>query len=715
MFAKRASLLASLLVLTAVHAEAGGPLLIFDPATQTPYRYPVGPVNVYTDSGVCGFLTNGQADNLTSNAMNEWTNVPTAYFTAVMSGKIQLGGVPTDITAANVHLVISDTSDVPNGGGIFVIYDTNGSICSNFFGFPPGVLGVASPELTETGTPNITESWVVVNGAAIDPSDTSPYPGATFGGVFTHEVGHCINVSHTQVNGSALFFADNVGPGGCSPLAGTPDISQIETMYPFIDPTPGSTALYAATVEQLDDVAALSDVYPAAGWPASAGTITGTIFMPDGVTQVTGVNVIARRLSNPNGHAVSALSGDYTQGDLGPDGRFTLHGLTPGSQYLLYVDKIAQGAFSTTPTSIIFLEEYWNGAGESGSVDTDTTCSYVPITVGAGGTAVANILLNIVDGALPLADDDAKKVNLPFGFSFCGNTYTSVWVNSNGNITFGLGDTNPSASGNALLIGAPRICGVWGDLDPTAGGIIAAASQGSNYVIRFLNVPEFYFGGLNTFTITLRPDDSFRVDYGVADALLSTVAGRSPGAGASDPGPTDLSAAPQPLGQSEESVYEEFFLGGDLANLHLEYAPCGTQVGVPDGGLITGRLHSAPNPFKSGTMVSFELPEPGAVKLQVFDIAGRRVSVLVDEALPAGATRYRGMERTRRAWIWRPASISTAWTDRVRAKGKRQFASSSGPALQLSSIFAGSLQGEALSPVCCASLEAKIDRTPIHP
>ena len=121
MFAKRASLLASLLFLTAGHAEAGGPLYIFDPATQTPYRYPVGPVNVYTDSGPCGFLTNTQADNLTSNAMNEWTNVPTAYFTAVMSGKILLGGVATDITSDNVHLVISDTSDVPNGGGIFVI------------------------------------------------------------------------------------------------------------------------------------------------------------------------------------------------------------------------------------------------------------------------------------------------------------------------------------------------------------------------------------------------------------------------------------------------------------------------------------------------------------------------------------------------------------------------------------------------------------------
>ena len=637
MFAKRTTLLASLLFLTATQARAGGPLLIFDPATQTPYRYPVGAVNVYTDSGPCGFLTNTQADFLSTNAMNEWVNVPTAYFSVLMAGKIKLNNVATDITDANAGQVLGlfGESTAPNGGGIFVVYDTDGSICANFFGFPPGVLGVATPEFAQTGTPNITESWVVVNGSAIDPDDTSPYPGATFRGVFTHEIGHCIGLSHTQVNGAALFFSDNVGPSGCSPLGFPPDVSEVETMYPFIDPTPGSSALYAATVDQLDDVAALSDVYATGGWPTTAGTISGTIYLPDGTTQVTGVNVIARKLSDPTGHAVSALSGDYTQGELGPDGRFKLHGLTPGSEYLLYVDAINAGGFSTTPTTQIFLEEYWNGAGESGNVDTDSTCSYVPITVGAGGTAVANVLLNVIEGALALADDDAKKVNLPFGFSFCGTNYTSLWVNSNGNITFGLGDTNPSASGNALVIGAPRICGIWGDLDPTAGGIIAARSEGSNYVIRFLNVPEYYFGGLNTFTITLRPDDSFRVDYGVTDALLSTVAGRSPGLGVPDPGPTNLDEAPQPL--TAETVYEEFFLGGDLANLHLEYAPCGSQVGVADGGFITGRLRSSPNPWKSGTMVSFELPEPGSVRLQVFDIAGRRVSVLVDEALPAGS------------------------------------------------------------------------------
>jgi len=639
---RRASLLSWLFLGLASPAWAGGPLLIFNPATKTAYHYPPGTVNVYTDSGNNGMLTNAQSDNLTANAFAQWTNVPTAYFSAAIAGKITLGGVVTDITAANAGQVIStDGHDAPNGGGIWVIYDTDGTICSNFFGFPPGVLGVASPEFAEDGTANLTESWVVVNGAAIDPNDTSPYPGAYFGGVYTHECGHSIGLAHTQVNGAILFFGENDGPQGCPSLSGTlPDVSQMETMYPAIDPTPGSgSGLAEATVEQLDDVAALSDLYPTAGWPTNAGTISGKIFMTDGTTEVTGVNVVARKLTDPLGNATSAISGDHTQGALGADGSYVLHGLTPGAQYVIYVDALKHGAFSTTPTTVNFLEEYWNSTRESGNIDTDTTCSNVPITVGAGGTATANILLNIVPGILTLGDDDAALVNLPNGFSFCGKRYHSVWVNSNGNVTFGSGDTNPSPSSTALRVGAPRICGLWDDLDPTAGGFIAASPVGQNFVIRFFEVPEFYIGGQNTFTITLRPNATYRVDYGETLTFFDTMAGRSPGAGAPDPGPTDLSTAPQPFTAS--TVYELFSFGvgdgQDLANVHLEYGPCGTVVGVPDDGITARGLRSFPNPFRSTTTINFELNRDEPVKLQVFDIAGRHVATLVNEKLTAGS------------------------------------------------------------------------------
>ena len=616
-------------------AFAGGPLVLFDAATRTPYRYPVGNVSVFTDLGANGFLTNAQSDTLTARAFAQWTAVPTAYFSGGIAGKIRVGGIPTDITLANVDSIYGKF----NGGGIHVIYDTDGSIISGFFGAPPGVAGIAGPEFAATGSPDLLESFAVFNGSLIDPGDTSPIPGATFAGVYTHELGHAINLAHTQTNGAVIFWGDDVGASGCSPLGGTPAHSQTETMYPFIDITPGSTGLYQATVEQLDDVAALSDLYPAGGWPSVKGTITGKIFMPDGVSEVTGVNVIARNLANSQGDANSALSGDYTQGAVSPDGLYTLHGLTPGAQYVVYVDKIAEGGFSTPPTAVGFQEEYWNGAGESGNVDTDVACSSVPITAVAGVPVTTNILLNIDPSVLNLLDDDAVRVNLPFGFHFCGTTYTSVWVGSNGFVTFGVGDTNPSASATGLLVGPPRICGLWDDLDPTVGGTISARPVGGNFQIKFQAVPEILFEGPNTFTITLRPDGTHRVDYGQTNTIFSTVAGRSPGAGAANPGATDLSTAAQPLGQGVDTVYEEFFLGDDLTSVSLEYAPCGLQVGVGDPGSTPAAavlLQSLPNPFRSRTVIAFDLPAPGPVRLRVFDLQGRLVKTLVEENLLAG-------------------------------------------------------------------------------
>ena len=43
-----------------------------------------------------------------------------------------------------------------------------------------------------------------------------------------------------------------------------------------------------------------------------------------------------------------------------------------------------------------------------------------------------------------------------------------------------------------------------------------------------------------------------------------------------------------------------------------------------------------PNPFTSQTTITFITPEKASVRLAVYDLLGRRVSVLVDERLPAG-------------------------------------------------------------------------------
>ncbi len=48
------------------------------------------------------------------------------------------------------------------------------------------------------------------------------------------------------------------------------------------------------------------------------------------------------------------------------------------------------------------------------------------------------------------------------------------------------------------------------------------------------------------------------------------------------------------------------------------------------------RLSSAPNPFSGMTVIRYQLPTPGPVRLAVYDVAGQLVKVLTTETKPAG-------------------------------------------------------------------------------
>jgi len=45
---------------------------------------------------------------------------------------------------------------------------------------------------------------------------------------------------------------------------------------------------------------------------------------------------------------------------------------------------------------------------------------------------------------------------------------------------------------------------------------------------------------------------------------------------------------------------------------------------------------SYPNPFCSGTTISFEISEPGPVRITVYDVLGRQVQTLLDQSMAAG-------------------------------------------------------------------------------
>jgi hypothetical protein len=407
-----AAALLSLSIALAAPAYADGPLIV-DPHTRTGYHFGPDPVPVYYDLGNLGVVWdystptptqvvfgNAVGANLVRAGYAAWSAVPTTSLRAVVKGDFSLKGLP-DIDETNVSKIIGTS----NGRGIYVIFDADGSILQNFFGASDGVLGVSSPQYAIAGTTIITESWVILNGSAIDPHDAN---AAAFQGVATHEFGHSLGLAHSQVNGAAVFYGEPPGPASCTslPYPPTPTRADVETMYPYIDPTPGTgTGVAQASVHTLDAMAAISDLYPGHGWPQAYGTIEGKVYDLDGRTELTGVNVIARSLSNPYAGASSALSGQLTQGLLGPDGSFVIHGLKPGDQYVLYVDAIVAGGFPTPPLWFLpgaerfYAHDSGAGGGDrDGRVQFDP-CRYSVITARVAETAHAPITFERRRGA----------------------------------------------------------------------------------------------------------------------------------------------------------------------------------------------------------------------------------------------------------------------------------------------------------------------------
>jgi hypothetical protein len=132
---------------------------------------------------------------------------------------------------------------------------------------------------------------------------------------------------------------------------------------------------------------------------------------------------------------------------------------------------------------------------------------------------------------LDLDDDDTREIAIGFVFPFYGQGHARVFVNSDGNLTFGQGDSASSErSLGRATSGPPRVSGFFEDLDPSrAVGSVRAHSDGSRLVVSWRSVPEYGASTLNTFQIKLYSDG--RIEFAYAAVNSSTaVVGIAPGA-----------------------------------------------------------------------------------------------------------------------------------------------------------------------------------------
>jgi uncharacterized protein (TIGR03437 family) len=168
----------------------------------------------------------------------------------------------------------------------------------------------------------------------------------------------------------------------------------------------------------------------------------------------------------------------------------------------------------------------------------DRTLRFLPsgtggyrVEVAAGsydaGAAAAGSLVAGLD------DDDSRELMLPFAFPFFGSARRSVYLNSDGNLTFGAGDAEiTDRSLGRFLSGPPRIAPLFRDLDPAhAATGVAVLNEPNRVVISWVNVPEFRDSGtgpLQTFQLRLYRDGKIEIAYSAVNTT-DAVAGITPG------------------------------------------------------------------------------------------------------------------------------------------------------------------------------------------
>lgn len=142
-----------------------------------------------------------------------------------------------------------------------------------------------------------------------------------------------------------------------------------------------------------------------------------------------------------------------------------------------------------------------------------------------------------------LDDDDSRPLSLPFEFPYFGRAYKSLFLNSDGNLTFGeRDDSSADRSVGRATAGLPRISALYRDLDPSrAPGGVRVLLEPERAVFSWVDVPDyqdFGIGPRNTFQIRLYPNGLVEMSF---SQVLTLTAVTGIGRGVIQPGDSVLS------------------------------------------------------------------------------------------------------------------------------------------------------------------------------
>src|SRR6266481_8293600 len=328
------------LICSVVASRAGGPAFIagsgYDPGVEGhPLIWANGSVQYFTDQGdLSPILPNAQADIFVAAAFSPWTSISSVALTASQGGHLA-----EDVNGGNIAAAANGTITAPaditsaaTGTPIGIVYDYDGTVTDALLGQGAGGLADCFTNAVYGGPDNFTtagniaHAFVVING--ICAATSAQLLDVQYR--LIRVLGRILGLGWSQAN---LNVLTRKPPPADADFAGFP-------LMHFGDPiscVPISLCYPNAAVPKLDDINALSRLYPSSVNPQPAGRIYGSVYFTDAsgtaVQPMQGVNVVARLIDGTGQpsrqYVVSSVSGFAFHGNAGNiiDGYVDANGL----------------------------------------------------------------------------------------------------------------------------------------------------------------------------------------------------------------------------------------------------------------------------------------------------------------------------------------------------------------------------------------------------
>lgn len=274
------------------------------------------------DLGDFGDMSSTEVEDIVKESLDIWNSVATTSMNFHQDSPSHLD---SNVATGDEFMAIFESKE--KIGYSHIILDQNSRMTEELLGAGSRlfVIGIAGARLINPQSKEIVESISMFNDYFFDSTKQNKPKEeliTNFKAVILHESGHMIGLDHTQTHRDAL---NGVGSQSV-PNTPTNFKSHVPILFPF--------AVNDTFNLQNDDIASISQAYPAGDFDRRFGVIKGRALDWDG-KPLLGVNITAYKVSDPFNKAVSSVSDVHGKNN----GEFEIQGLEPGA-YVLRLERI---------------------------------------------------------------------------------------------------------------------------------------------------------------------------------------------------------------------------------------------------------------------------------------------------------------------------------------------------------------------------------------